>query len=114
MTWTNFLLILLVTYLTYYGLNVIFDLFMARKQPGSESDQDVLFFNEDNSPELITYEEELETPAPPSVSENLEPDAPKQSSFTSGLLRSTGAVGIKELFNLAKDDLIEYTRAIPY
>ncbi len=114
MTWTNFLLILLVIYLTYYGLNVIFDLFMTRKQPGSESDQEVLFFNEDTSPELITYEEESETPATPSEPENPEPDAPKQSSFTSGLLRSTGAVGIKELFNLAKDDLIEYTRAIPY
>lgn len=114
MTWTNFLLILLVIYLTYYGLNVIFDLFMARKQPGSESDQDVLFFNEDISPELITYEEESEAPAPQSLLENPEPDTSKQSNFTSGLLRSTGAVGIKELFNLAKDDLIEYTRAIPY
>jgi hypothetical protein len=114
MTWTNFLLILLVIYLTYYGLNVIFDLFMARKQPGSESDQDVLFFNEDISPELITYEEESEAPAPPSLLENPEPDTSKQSNFNSGLLRSTGAVGIKELFNLAKDDLIEYTRAIPY
>lgn len=114
MTWTNFLLILLVIYLTYYGLNVVFDLFMSRKQPAYESDHDVLFFNEGISPELITYEEELATPAPLPAPENQEPKLTKQSDFTSGLLKTTGAVGIKELFNLAKDDLIEYTRAIPY
>lgn len=113
MTWTNFLLILLVIYLTYYGLNVLFDLFMARKQPAYESDQDVLFFNEGVSPELITYEEESETPVQLSEPENQESKMTK-SDFSTGLLKTTGGVSIKELFNLAKDDLIEYTRAIPY
>lgn len=114
MTWTHFLLILLMVYLAYYGLNIIYDLVMARKQPAGESDQEVLFFNEDSSPELITYEEEAETPAPTASPETEEAPAPNPSGFSSGLLRSTGAVGIKELLNLAKDDLIEYTRAIPY
>lgn len=114
MTWTNFLLILLLVYLAYYGLNVILDLFMAPKMPASESEQEVLFFNEESNPELITYEEESEMLTAATMPEELEPTPPKQAEFTSGLLNSTGAVGIKELFNLAKDDLIEYTRAIPY
>ena len=32
----------------------------------------------------------------------------------SGPVRSTGAVGLRELFNLAKDNLIEYTGDISY
>ncbi|MES2446616.1 MAG: hypothetical protein V4546_05505 [Bacteroidota bacterium] len=114
MTWTHFLLILLMIYLAYYGLNVLYDLVMARKLPAGENDQEVLFFNEENSPELITYEEEAEMPAQIAAPETAEAPAPNPSGFSSGMLRSTGAVGIKELFNLAKDDLIEYTRAIPY
>lgn len=114
MTWTNFLLILLVMYLAYYGLNVIFDLFMSRKKPAYESGNDVLFFNEDVSPELITYEEGSEAQAALPALVNQEPKVTKQPNFTSGLLTTTGSVGIKELFNLAKNDLIEFTKAIPY
>lgn len=124
MNWTSFLLTLALAYMAYYGLNLLFDLLISRKPPGADSTGDVLFFDEDVRPEIIVPTDEpapridAETvaaaqPEARQASQTTEmPDAPPQG--LSGPVRSTGAVGLRELFNLAKDNLIEYTGDISY
>lgn len=111
MTWTSFIITLVLAYLVYFGLNVLFDLLMGRKQATSNPENEELFFEERVSPEPITYVEQAETS--PAVQPE-EAGGSTIQSITSGLIQATGAVGLKQLFSRAKDDLIEYTKAIPY
>ena len=119
MNWTTFLLTIAFAYLAYYGLNLLYDLLMTRRVPKTDSARDLLFFDEDVRPEII---EPADDPAPetetaPSARHD-PPQAPPSpispQPGLSGPIRSTGAVGLRELFNLAKDNLIEYTGAITY
>jgi len=116
MNWTTFLLTLTLAYAVYYGLNLLFDLLIARRPPTSQDNDEVLFFEEYTPPQLIDYQEEPETDALPEPQEEPQPPAEKigQRDIASAIIHATGAVGLKQLFNLAKDDLIEHTRAIPY
>ncbi len=115
MNWTNFLLILTLSYLFYYGLNLLYDLFMNRKPYSSPGKDDTLFFEEDIQPQIITY---TPSPAADQAEEEIEPIVatvlPKTSRNISGNVFSNGAVSLKELFNLAKNNLIEHTSTIPY
>lgn len=120
MNWTTFLLTLTFAYATYYGLNLLFDLLITRKPPASQDNDEILFFEEHTEPQLIDYQEE---PEPVAVAEpetealeESQPPAGKsgQQNIASSIIHATGAVGLKQLFNLAKGDLIEHTRAIPY
>jgi len=124
MNWTSFLITLALAYMAYYGLNLLFDLLISRKPPKTDSTGDVLFFDEDVRPEIIVPAEvpdpqtdkatvtavQDETPEVPQTSGTMDELRPQLS----GPLRSTGAVGLRELFNLAKDNLIEYTGDISY
>ncbi|OOG19636.1 hypothetical protein BWD42_06915 [Sphingobacterium sp. CZ-UAM] len=114
MNWTNFLLILTLSYLTYYGLNLIYDLFISQKRSSPLTTDETLIFEEHIQPQLIEY-------TGPAVSieivekETIETiQIPKQARPSSNTFISTGAVGLKDLFNLAKNNLIEYTSTIPY
>ena len=111
MTWTSFIIILVLMYLVYYGLNLLFDLLLDRKATPLESKSEELFFEERITPELITYDKQVE-PEPVAHPEDTGDNALR--SITSGLIQATGAVALKQLFSRAKDDLIEYTKAIPY
>lgn len=109
MNWNQFLLSLAAVYLFYYALNVIFDLmFRSGKLPGAEDKGQELTFFENNLPEQITADTETATQHQTQVPPNA------RQAISSGLLQTTGAVGIKQLFALAHADLIEYTKAIPY
>lgn len=118
MNWTTFLLTLTLAYAVYYGLNLLFDLLIARRPPTSQDNDEVLFFEEHTQPQLIDYQEEPETDALPEPEPQEEPQPPAekigQRDIASAIIHATGAVGLKQLFNLAKNDLIEHTRAIPY
>lgn len=107
MNWNQFLLSLAAVYLFYYILNVIFDLmFRKGSLPVTQGQGQELIFSEQNVPKQIV----------PAAAPEQQPQAlPKtRQAISSGLLQSTGAVGIKQLFALAHADLIEYTKAIPY
>jgi len=117
MKWNEFLMVLAGIYLAYYGLNLVFDLINAKERDGRKDDDDkgVLHFSQDE-PELIVPEEKpSDAAAPASMSFGLEDPEPAKPGVLGAMgIVSTGAVGLKELFALAKDDLIEYTRAISY
>ncbi|MGB3108281.1 hypothetical protein [Sphingobacterium siyangense] len=115
MNWTNFLVILTFSYLAYYGLNLLYDLFISHKGSPSGTTDDTLIFEEDIQTQLIEYsgtsiitDESPEKETIPTIS------SPKTARQVTGNLMSTGAVSIKELFNLAKNNLIEHTSTIPY
>lgn len=111
MTWTNFLMTLVLLYFFYYGTNLLWDIFASRNSGTSDAEHDELFFTEESNTEQITYDQKSES----SNYEEVIPLAQEQpKNFSSGNIRSTGGVGLKELFSLAKDDLIEFTSAIPY
>lgn len=110
MSWTNFLIVIFIVYLVYYLLNLLFDLFLSPRLAGSETEEDEVFLTETYAPELISLEEKIEQADAADTGEGGRP----ASSISSGPISSSGGVGLKQLFSLAKDNLIEHTRAIPY
>lgn len=115
MKWSEFLFIIMAGYLVYYGMNVIYDLALSGRVAEEDSGGEVLYFKEDEQPELIVYKEaapEIERMPPPFVPK--ENRAQAVQGLSSGILSATGAVSLKELFNLAKNNLIEYTGTIRY
>ncbi|MGO3108118.1 hypothetical protein [Sphingobacterium sp. JB170] len=122
MNWTSFLITLALGYMAYYGINLLIDLLISRKPPKADSSGDVLFFDEDVRPEIIVPADDPIPESAPALPTQAEPQpAPRtpatptaQPEGLSGPIRSTGAVGLRELFNLAKDNLIEYTGDISY
>jgi len=110
MSWTNFLIVIFIVYLVYYLLNLLFDLFLSSRLADSEIEEDELFFTETFAPELISLEEKTEQADVADAGKGGRP----ASFISSGPISSSGGVGLKQLFSLAKDNLIEHTRAIPY
>ncbi|PWS32659.1 hypothetical protein DF947_06200 [Pedobacter paludis] len=99
-------------YFAYYGLNLVFDLLNAKERPENAAlDDGVLHFTEDE-PELIIPAKE----AGPSASASAEVTSSNLNGnpFASAGIISSGAASLKQLFELAKNDLIEYTKAISY
>ena len=113
MTWTTFILSLLLMYLSYYVIIYLIDMLTKSRHSNKDVTEDELFFEEYSEPEIITNYQENDYKSEVSRSP-LEVVGESLQSLPSVLLKSTGAVDLKQLFNLAKDDLIEYTRAIPY
>jgi len=109
MSWTDFLTTIFIVYLLYYLLNLFFDLFLSPKISTEENFEDEHFFAETFSPELITLEEKPQEAAADSAKEEK-----PAVVISSGPVSSSGGVSLKQLFSLAKDNLIEHTRAIPY
>lgn len=106
MNWTQFLLGIIVVYGIYYALNVLYDLFIHRRAPRKVDGGNELTFDEDSPPERVISN-------PPKI-EN-EPIVKNRKSFiSSGPLQSTGGINLKKLVSLVQNDVIEYTKAIPY
>ncbi|WP_131555370.1 hypothetical protein [Sphingobacterium deserti] len=75
--------------------------------------EEKLYFEDDVVPELIKLElPDREEESTGSNSEMQSASAP--STAISSVAESTGGVSLGELMRLAKDNLIEHTRAIPY
>ena len=111
MSWTNFLIVIFIIYLFYYALNLFFDLLISPKNIAGDIAEDELFFSQTFTPELITPVEEAE--ATDTVSDETDAAGVK-AGLSSGTVGSSGGVGLKQLFSLAKNNLIEHTRTIPY
>ncbi|KRT17745.1 hypothetical protein ASU31_00150 [Pedobacter ginsenosidimutans] len=108
MSWINFLTVIFIVYLVYYCLNLFYDLFLSPRVPLGEICEDELFFTETYTPELITAKKMVEP-----VFEDPEREKPIVY-FPSGPINASGGISLKHLFSLAKDNLIEHTRTIPY
>lgn len=106
MNWIQFSLYLSAFYLAYYGLNLIYDLFYL-KDPNNKlriSNNGEITFPESYSTAKVELQDE----------EVQQGTTENDSVLSSGPIESSGGVSIKELFSLAQNDLIEYTKAIAY
>ena len=108
MNWTQFLLALAALYLSYYLLNIIFDLLRTAGPPSQDVLGQELVFSEETIPEEIPLEMHDAAAGGPQIEEQT------KQSISSGPLQSSGAVGISELLGLAQAGRIEYTKTIPY
>ncbi|MFC4143542.1 hypothetical protein ACFSNA_02480 [Pedobacter mendelii] len=108
MSWINFLTVIFILYLVYYCLNLFFDLFLSPRVSNGEISEDELYFTETSTPELITAERKAEPAIEETGKEN------PVVYFPGGPINASGGISLKHLFSLAKDNLIEHTRAIPY
>lgn len=106
MNWTQFLIGLAAVYGIYYALNLLFDLFTHRRAPTKGDGVNELVFPDDPPPERVTPD----LPMP----EQEPRDSGGKPVISSGPLQSTGGINLKELVSLVQNDLIEYTKAIPY
>ncbi|WP_313157476.1 hypothetical protein [Sphingobacterium multivorum] len=106
MNWIQFTLYLSTLYLGYYGLNLMYD-FYRNNKPGNElknvSNGEISFPEFHSSTKVDLPEEDI-----------LDDSFENAGAITSGPIESSGGVSIKELFSLAQNDLIEYTKAIAY
>jgi arginine exporter protein ArgO len=93
MTWIKFALWMGAIYLIYYALMILWDYLRSGRQPAAE-----------NAHEL-SFEEHVEP-----VREI--PDGSAEIYDASVL--SSGGVSLKQLFNLAREEVIEYTRPVSY
>lgn len=118
MNWTNFILLLTLIYLTYYGLNILYDLLRAQKTPKDNGTEELLFFDDEITPQLIVPNEDVDVFANQTGemdTDFLQAELVDTSIVESvNFIQSTGAVGLQEMYNLAKANLIEYTGAISY
>lgn len=112
MNWNHFILLLTGIYLGYYAVNILADLYLKRKPPGEEAEQDVLFFSEDSQPEIIIYDDTPVQPVAAFQPEQPSPEPPE--SYPAPPIEATGAVSLKELISAAQKGLLQYTKAIPY
>lgn len=108
MNWNKFLIIIITAYVLYYSLNLLYDLFLSSRIKTDEAAEDEMFFAETFMPELILSKEE------PSATTEKNSATIETSTLFSGAIETSGGVGLKQLFALAKDNLIQHTRAIPY
>jgi hypothetical protein len=115
MNWNHFILLLCGIYLGYYAVNILADLYLKKKVPGEEPDQDVLFFSDDSQPEIILYEDVPQSQAAATHVGQLDLAIQETSqAYPSPGIESTGAVSLKELISAAQAGLVQYTKAIPY
>lgn len=106
MYWTQFLIALASCYAIYYALNIIFDLFSQRSAPTTDQHTTDLVFQEHEKPIPIGLD-------PPSARKTAG-NGHQPAHLISGEILSSGSVSITELQRLAKEDLIEYTKSIPF
>ena len=93
MTWIKFALWLCGIYLAYYGGIIFWDIIRSGHMH-REDDTHELHFVEHHEPERP------------------EPDA--EFEYFPSAITSSGGVNLKQLFNLAREEAIEYTRAVSF
>lgn len=102
MTWIKFIYWLTGLYAFYYLLNILWDV-LRTKRAGSVETTPELHFEEAVTPRTVT----VTAPEPE------KPEAGKKGK-TDPVASAIGGVGLKDLFNLAKAELIAYNRAVTF
>jgi hypothetical protein len=93
MTWIKFLCWLAGIYVSYYAAIVLWDTF-ARKRGSQEADAHELTFVEHIEPQLH------------------QPEA--ADDLSASAMVSSGGVNLKQLFRLAQEEAVEFTRAVSF
>jgi len=93
MTWIKFAIWLSGSYLIYYTALIFWDSIRSRRSPaGSDTHE-------------LTFVEHIEPV-------RSEPEA--VSEFHGSAVMSSGGVSLKQMFNLAREEAVEFTRAVSF
>lgn len=93
MNWIQFALWMGVIYLIYYAGLILWDFLRNGKKPGGEQSHE------------ISFEEDIEPV-------RAIPD--EQAPLYDASVLSSGGVSLKQLFNLAREEAIEFTRPVSF
>lgn len=106
MSWMQFTMCVMGSYCSYYAFNFLFDLYRSK-----EGNQE----GHTNEMVLLPIDTSLEAnPEFVAVRADQEQAAGLITSLSSGEIESSGGVDLNEIERLARQDLIEYTKAIPF
>ncbi|NCD68283.1 hypothetical protein [Mucilaginibacter agri] len=93
MTWLKFALWMGGIYLIYYAAVLLWDFLRSGKQPDAERSHE------------LSFEEHIEP---------VREIAGSTPEIYDASVLSSGGVSLKQLFNLAREEVIEYTRPVSY
>jgi len=108
MSWTHFLFWLGAAYALYYSLNLAYDRSKSFKN-SEQGDQEGILYYSAEEPVLLEAE-----PAENQVIESPALVTPLADYLSSGTTGSTSAVSLNYIQELARQELIEYKKKIPY
>ncbi|GAA4339744.1 hypothetical protein GCM10023149_50660 [Mucilaginibacter gynuensis] len=94
MIWIKFSLWLLLLYGFYYAVVIGWDYHRLRKPPAGSGDEELTFMADEDKAQTI-------------------PDAPSSGDIASAVIAS-GGVSIRQTFSLAREEAIEFTRAVSF
>lgn len=106
MNWLHFVLWLAGIYCLYYLVIILIDFAGGGRSPGTKIASHELTFSEDVQPKIL--EHEIDRPETAAV-KNTGVKITKETDVF-----STGGVSLKDLFSLAKQEAIFYTRPVSF
>ncbi|WP_426330090.1 hypothetical protein [Pedobacter sp. R-06] len=110
MTWTQFIIYLASAYFCYYGANLLFDYSRAGSIGDAENNSLVTVgFSTADLPQKIEIES-----LDPGFSEIDYFIGEGEGDASDSPIVASGGISIRELFELAKDESIEYTRSVSF
>jgi len=102
MTWIKFIYWVLGLYTFYYLANIAWDLLRGQRQSKTDATPE-LHFDDSPAPQKVMAEQPKEKPSETVKSLQKEP-----------VISAMGGVNLKDLFNLAKAEVIAYNRAVSF
>lgn len=113
MNWFTFLLSLATGYVIYYVLNIIYDLYINTTKASTNSQQQQeIIIPQPSEPIKVTLREKESNHAAKKVDVSLQEK--KSQALPIVPIAITAPICIKDLFMLMQNEVIEYTKAIPY
>lgn len=110
MTWTQFIIYLSGAYCCYYGANLLFDFSRASVEGENENTNMVAVgLSSSDLPKKIEMED-----MDPSFAEIDYFVGEGEGDAADSPIVASGGISIRELFELAKDESIEYTRSVSF
>jgi hypothetical protein len=93
MTWIKFAIWLCGIYFIYYAALILWDLIRSGRQPASSETHELTFIEHH---------------------EPIRPELERVSEFHGSAIMSSGGVSLKQMFNLAREEAIEFTRVVSF
>ncbi|TKC08014.1 hypothetical protein FA048_12685 [Pedobacter polaris] len=111
MTWLQFFMWMAAIYLLYYAINILIDSMGSRASPKSKDlASQQLTFSEDVKPQMMdeTIEENY-------LNEEIEfSEKVEEADYSESPIETSGGVSLKNLFDLARTEAIEFTKPVTF
>ncbi|WP_160068715.1 hypothetical protein [Sphingobacterium bovisgrunnientis] len=113
MNWFTFLFSLATGYVIYYVLNIIYDLYIntAKASPNNPQQQEIII-PQPSEPIKVTLSKKETNQAAKKV--GVSTQEKKSQALPITPIASTAPISFKDLLVLVQNEVIEYTKAIPY